>query len=229
MKKIVSFGFILAFSLQFNAAYGQQNTFALGVELGPSYTYLYGNPMLENNYETTINFYSGWSFQYNINSVFSLRTGFASEIKGHTTKFQATDPNGMPIGLATAKMRYSYITVPLLLRATFGQNFKYFINLGSYGGYALEQTATIETPSQPDQEMDESELLKPYDFGFSAGAGVSYPVSQKLELSLELRNNLGLVNISEVPVFQDGSIKTNALNLLVGLAYKFGETTQPVK
>jgi hypothetical protein len=48
----------------------------------------------------------------------------------------------------------------------------------------------------------------------SGGAGVEIPLKRYV-LSFEIRDNFGLSNISKLPVANDGSIKTNALNLLI--------------
>jgi hypothetical protein len=52
------------------------------------------------------------------------------------------------------------------------------------------------------------------DLGLSGGAGVEIPLKRYV-LSFEIRDNFGLSNISKLPVANDGSIKTNALNLLI--------------
>jgi len=41
-------------------------------------------------------------------------------------------------------------------------------------------------------------------------------------LSLEGRNNIGLSDISALPVYRDGNMFTNSSNLLFGFAYQFG-------
>jgi hypothetical protein len=38
-------------------------------------------------------------------------------------------------------------------------------------------------------------------------------------LKLELRENLGLVNTSDVEVYNDGTIKTNSINLILNWSF----------
>jgi len=72
-------------------------------------------------------------------------------------------------------------------------------------------------------EKDNTDNFERLDFGIATGLGVNFPIRNNIFMSLEVRNNLGLSNISSLPVGNDGKIKTNSTNLLIGIAYKFGE------
>jgi hypothetical protein len=226
MKKIISFCVLLALTFQFTNSYGQQNKFAIGIEAGANLGHFYGNPILKKYGESTVREYRGISLQYNINRTFSLHTGLAYEQKGHHAKLQTINYNGMPTATIISNFTYSYLTVPAMVRATFGKRFRYFVNLGPYAGYALKQISKTEYPQAYTIETDDSKSMKQTDFGISAGSGIAFPVDSKLDLSLEIRNNLGLVNISKVQVVENESIKTNTLNLLIGLSYKIGNDTK---
>lgn len=45
-------------------------------------------------------------------------------------------------------------------------------------------------------------------------------MTDKLILDLGLRDYLGLVNVSELNIADDGSIKTNSFSFVLGLKYK---------
>ena len=55
------------------------------------------------------------------------------------------------------------------------------------------------------------------------GIGLAYNTKQNLALSFEVRNNLGLSNISAVEIVNNGTLETNTINFLFGLTYKIGQ------
>ena len=59
----------------------------------------------------------------------------------------------------------------------------------------------------------------PIDWGLSTGIGASMRLSHRYSLSLECNNHLGLRDISKWPVYNNQSIKTNVLNIDIGLHY----------
>ena len=61
---------------------------------------------------------------------------------------------------------------------------------------------------------------KTIDMGITAGIGLAIPINDKFSLSAEIRNNLGLTNISKSSSVTN---KTNSTNLLIGVTYKFGK------
>ena len=63
------------------------------------------------------------------------------------------------------------------------------------------------------------DLNKSTDLGLSLGVGKRFDVGEGNYLDIEVRNNLGLTNISATEVIDDGTIKTNSINLI--LSYFF--------
>jgi hypothetical protein len=90
-----------------------------------------------------------------------------------------------------------------------------FVSAGPYASYLL--AATQNFPSNPNNIKEDYNDM---DAGLLAGLGVSYPIKSNLRLSAELRNQLGLTTISSVPVQNDGVIKHNAAQLLLGVQYR---------
>ena len=99
---------------------------------------------------------------------------------------------------------------------------KFFINTGPFFSYLIKQTFVNQGTNIPRTVSDNTNNDKRFDMGITAGLGVAIPIKAKISLSCEIRNNLGLYNVSEVPVYNNGAIKTNSTNLLIGFAYKFG-------
>lgn len=225
MKKSILLISVLLLVFQ-STVVGQQNKFTLGVELGPSRNYLYGG------YFTTINgatdkpayyFSSGLSLQYNLPRVFSFRTGLLYEEKGDVIRGNYFDLVNPGYTTYTYKCHLNYLTIPLLVRATFGKKISYFINAGGFASFLRNATAPAWVPgyfipvSQPSMAFFHS-----VDYGLTLGIGLGVPVGPKMSLSLEARNNLGLSNVSTLRIFSDHPIRTGSTVLLLGISYKFG-------
>ena len=57
------------------------------------------------------------------------------------------------------------------------------------------------------------------DGGLVLGFGKVFKLNEKNDLKLELRENFGLVNTSDVEVYNDGTIKTNSINLILNWSF----------
>lgn len=208
------------------------HTFDLGLEAGPSVISLYGNSFTNEHNKPACGFSTAITFQYNFQKILSLRTDIAFERKGSLFpyNFIATDQNGSNIGSVILKEsnNYDYLTIPLLLRATFGDKIKIFVNAGPYLG-ALLQSKTItrsnggEMYGFPAKTVaNESHNLNRFDIGITTGVGLQLPLNEGFAISFEVRNNSGLYNITkQFP----GSIalKNNSTNFLFGFSYAFGK------
>ena len=213
----------LIFSSSF--IFGQINKMEIGLEMGPSLKTLYGNDVIENYNDLSFGFSSGLTFQYNFPKLVSIRTNISFERKGLTAKGISTDKYGNEIGEGTIHVNFDYLTMPILGRLTFGKKINYFVNAGPYLGYLIKQNDVTEAIGEyPKSETDNTDNFERLDFGITAGLGISFPISSKIFISFEIRNNLGLLNISSIPVMNDASIKTNSTNLLIGIVYKIGTT-----
>lgn len=225
--KLLFFGLFLLTVL--GTTYGQTNKFDIGFEGSPSLIYLQGNDIIKQYHKPTIGFFGGLFFQYNFKKIVSLRTNIAFERKGSVLTAQTTDINGNPLGEVTAHTNFDYLTFPILVRATFGKKVRYFVNSGPYFGYLIKQTFVSKGDNIPTTTSDNTSLDKRFDTGISTGLGFSVPIKTKFAFSFEVRNNLGLYNVSAVPVANNGTIKTNSTNFLLGFTYKLGQRTSDTK
>lgn len=225
--KSILFGLLLLTICR--TTYGQVNKFDIGVEAGPSLIFLRGNDFIDNNHKPTIGFTGGLFFQYNFKKIVSLRTNIAYERKGSVLTAQATDINGNPFGEITINTNFDYLTLPILVRATFGKKVQFFVNAGPYFGYLIKQTFVSKGDNIPTTTSDNTSLDKRFDTGVSTGLGLSVPIKTKFAFSFEIRNNLGLYNTSAVPVANNGTVKTNSTNFLFGFTYKLGQRASDTK
>lgn len=220
MKNLASFIFLLL--LCSNVQLFSQYKIEIGAEGSINRSSLRGNDFLALYHEPAIAYSGGLTFQYNFSKLIALRTGIAFERKSSVVpKGSYFDPT--VIGTSySERFNFDYLTLPVLLRATFGRKVRFFTNAGPFLAYLLKQNSVIDDPDiiASNRETDNTKYYNRYDFGISFGAGAQFPLRERFALSLEIRNNLGLVDISEVPVVKNGTIKTNSTQLLLGIVYK---------
>lgn len=216
MKKLTEILFLLL-NIAILPAYGQ---LSLGIEASPSMIFLRGNDFIKQHHLPTLGFSGSLWGQYHISQHFYIKTGFGFERKGSFTNEEVKDMNGQPLDNVTANINFNYLNIPLLFGATIGNKRRFYVNGGPFLGYLLKQTFVYRGETIPKTIQDNTHLDKKLDLGASLGLGFILPFKEKFAYSFEIRNNLGLRNVSKVPVFNNGTTKTNSTNLLMGFVYK---------
>ncbi len=209
---------MVVFAICSSFAYGQFYKLEMGLAAGPTFKRLYGNKFIDN--EFSMGYSYGIFLNYPLTEHFSLYTRFAYDQKGTRSTIILTDDLGNELGESYVDLNMDYFSLPLLARFTWGQKLKYYVQAGPYGSYlkkAVEKTE--DNGTFQGLEFDRTDNYKKMDWGITAGVGLMYPLTKHIMLSLEARNNIGLVNISELPVIGDKSIKTHTPNLLLGISY----------
>ena len=202
---------------------GQSKSLELGIEGGPSLTSIRGN-ILTDELESIISYSIGPTVQFNFSERFALRTGCSLERNGSAGYLMAVDVNGNVIGKTKLHEDFDYMTFPLLARVSFGTKVKFVVNAGPFLGYLLKQTEHSDPILDfPGYSVEHTDRYRRTDLGVTAGVGVVIRVRTHLRVSAELRNNLGLMNVSASPLINNGSFKTNSTVLLVGCGYVFGK------
>jgi len=167
------------------------------------------------------------TFQYNFTNLISFRTNVAYERKGEVAKVTAHDyGNGIIQEEDYKYLRYfDYITVPLLIRFSFGNKVKLFINTGGYVGYLIRQTnTTYKGTNEVLYAISHNRYkYKDFDFGITVGIGATIPINDKFIASLELRNSISVYNIKHISYVAGHEyaniVKTESAKILLGIAY----------
>lgn len=201
-------------------AYAQTSRFNLGFEGGPNLASLRGSQGVSQPEIGALWGLSGGVFlQYNCQSRFSLRTNVSYEKKGFAYR-----SSGMSVRNSELDQQLDYLTLPLLLRATFGQRVQFFVNAGPYVGYLLRSSSVFQ--EGPNTFRSRDEFYQAFDAGLSTGIGISLPFATRWAASAEVRNNLGLVNVSALPIVGGGALRTNSTQLLLGVGYRLGRASE---
>ena len=215
------FLFKLVFALIFiNQTTAQTSKFILNIEAAPNIRFLSGNFNSTQVNEPTIGFYSGITAQFPLKNNWSIVTGVGFERKGSVIKTEWTDFNANPIGIYNTYVNHDYLIVPVLFRASFGDKINYYFNGGVYYGYLLTAKFNAERPNLPNIQLND-EYINKSDFGVSIGGGIKINIAKSLAIPIEIRSNHGLINTNKAEIINNGAIKTNAINLIVGVSYNF--------
>jgi hypothetical protein len=223
MKKQAAL-FILV--ITFQAPLHAQYKIEMGLEGGATRSVFRGNEFLNKQHLPAIAFSSGLTFQYNFSKYIALRTGLAFERKSTRVGGTYSEYAGSAFNF---KMRYNfdYLVLPLLLRASLGEKVKFSMGAGPFLAYLLKQKTVVTEGRSHLNGLDNENTgyYKSLDFGITLGAGVQVPMKEKIALSFEVRNNLGMNDISTLPISNNGTIKTNSTQLLLGIVYKLKPRT----
>lgn len=204
----------------------QVGKYALGIEGGPSLISMRGNPANDTINSPAISFAGGIFFQYPLQKIISIRANLVFERKGAVAfgEIWVTDDDGNIKGVSKYNVHtnFDYLSTSVLLRATFGKKIRYFVSAGPYFGYLTKLTFSAKySDFFPDSTIVDSNFTKRFDTGVVTGLGISVPVTKKNSISCELRNNLGLYDLSKSPA--TGKLKTNSTNFLISFSYMLGE------
>lgn len=181
-----------------------------GISAGTNYSSLRGD---------IVEFESEFSFLFGVNYTFSLKENLS--IKAELNYERKNTNREIPIGgvlgqggiFSEGKYRrkYDYITLPVLLKYNFGYDDPFYVNGGPYLGYIINAEEKLDGSTRG---IDITNLYKSFELGISFGVGKVFSVSKNNNLSVEVRNNLGLTSLSE-----SYSIRSNSLNLILGWSF----------
>ena len=161
-----------------------------------------------------------FSLEYRINRFVSILPGISYNEKGNITPTLYTDNAGNPLVTVDVKTQLKYMNVPLLIRFSFGNRFKFYLNSGPYLG-VLKTTKKL-TPSIAPIEATKTNIdstLKSKEWGISLGLGICYPITKRFNFGLELRNDAGLQNISDLSSLNNKNLKTNETAAMFSISY----------
>lgn len=207
------------------AAFTASAQVKIGVNAGGTLASLRGNDVVEAN-NPGFNFMAGITLEVPVSEKLSFYTSVNYEAKtvsrdlpfddnGQSNIPDPGDPAFMQ-GDVDVKYTLHYITVPVNIRYYFGANKNFYVNGGPYVGIFAGESVTFNGDRL---DTDESDIYKTFDFGVNLGLGMRVLQTAQHNLDIELRDNLGLSNISDVPVYGNGRLRTNSLNLIVNWSF----------
>ena len=195
-----------------------QNKVKLGVNGGLNYASFRGNAYVDN-LAANFSYLGGLSFEYFLKDNLSIGANLIYENKTAKDKssYYLTDGFGSTERVSNdVRVKYNYLVLPVYVSYYFTPKKDFYINGGLFVGYLLNSKFTSK---KFDDTTDTTDKNKKTDGGIVLGFGKVFVLNEKNELKLELRENLGLPNTSDVEVYNNGSIKTNSINLILNWSF----------
>lgn len=234
MKKLFVIIIITVFycSLSFS-----QSNHRLGFVFGPNHFSLRGSNFLDEA-KSDFGYFVGVSYEYKLDENLSLVTGMTFEQKriNHSSQFKYAFVNEQGEFIThdysvETKNKYYYFSLPVLLKYNFGKDKLFFVNGGFFiattGKHKVSRKTTNETlgysytPTTGNYNFPFADDIEGFDYGVSFGIGKSFKLNSITNISVELRDNFGLVNI--IQDFNESgvknTIKTNTLSLITQLSF----------
>ena len=210
MKSIVFILLVIQTLLVTTLTYAQSSKISIGIEGGAGLSNAaIGVGQASPGYTTKL------TSQYNLSDILSLNVGFGYERRSseaHNIIIDSIYPQDWLVN-----WNFDFLTMPVLVRASFGSKVKYFINAGPYFSYLIKEHGYVKDNIENTKTYSEgTDYYKRFESGISFGTGVSIPIAQQLSLLIEARGNVGLTNLSKT---EGGTHKTNSAHILVGLSY----------
>lgn len=218
------FLYLLLFITQFTAR-AQNGTLTIGAVTGLNISSLHSE-IFNRFFDWRYSEVKSIQINYALSEKWSVVSGVNYESKGCKGK------NMKLLGIENTSLgsdhtfdyALEYVTFPFLVRYT-DNRFPVYVNAGPYFGHLLNYAETYDIVV-----LERTSDINENDFGISFGAGAIFDLSDELNLTIELRNNLGLTNIKESdegyknvvarPVEDLSTIRNNSINILIGLHYK---------
>ncbi|MFN0201898.1 MAG: outer membrane beta-barrel protein [Bacteroidia bacterium] len=212
MKKLVLSTFIMFFGFSTWA-----QSFSAGLEGGVNTRRFWGNQMVNQSILGAAWANSLW-FRYDFNESVGMQIGIGTERKGTV---QASSTTSLP-NINALHTNLNYAVIPLLANAYFTRERRLYLQAGAYLGFltAANQVLVGNTPSEP---VEMRTNFKNLDAGSCIGLGYRIVDAGNFSLFSQLRANIGFLNISNLPVLGDGTIRNFTLDARVGMSYRFGE------
>lgn len=178
-------------------------------------------------------FYAGLFLEIVLNDRWSLEPGLGYVQKGIDLEYSTQQTTQSGASRTTTVYSFhraihtNYISVPIVAKYTLDKKGRFYLVGGLYtafkvrskiaNGEELNQSVTVvgDVPAISVSRYTPSDAYtKTFDAGITGGGGVSFPLSSNLAIGVDLRANVGAVNVRGKSGEQDYlSFSPNALNI----------------
>ncbi len=203
MKRLTCL-FVLMLVLGSSSLYAQSGL-KVGLNIGGQISSLRGFEHEESENKFDVTQTTGVHLEMDIGKSVAVVTAFNFERWKMSRKMPYYDNYGHAMRENVFKEGYDFYNIPLLIRYIFGTNKNFFFDGGGFMNYFNK--------GQPNGFMPLFINFKNYNFGVALGAGTTFYLNDLLDITLYLRNDLGLSDVNKYKEQTSGNIKTNTIRL----------------
>lgn len=200
--------------------YAQKSRASFEVAGGPGYSFLRGGGTASSVPDGK-GFQIGLFTDIRINQVFSVQTGLSFDRKG---SLYPTEWYGfLYLEEEHLKLNYDYLSMPLVIRASFFKPVKLYLNTGIFLARIHSVMLIGEGTHGGLGSFNFTSFVPDYEFGLVNGIGIKVPLHKQLELTAEIRNNRGLssVKLKDEYLFSGSpNVRTNLTTLMLGVSFR---------
>ncbi|MCX7638175.1 MAG: PorT family protein [Cyclobacteriaceae bacterium] len=210
--------FIISIGYWFIATYQlRAQPLQLDVMFRYATTNLRGNAALSNS--SSISFITaGAGIRWVLHDKSALSAGLIYDKKGskQNISIELDDGDGNVFLFdGTATSNFSYLTLPVRFNYQFGNKVRLELGGGFYTAFLLKQELRQRIFIIMNITEDQTDFYKRLDFGLSGSVAIVLPAFERSFFRIGVENNLGLMNVSDVPVMDNGSIRHNSFNAVI--------------
>ncbi len=208
----------------------QQGAWSIGIEGGPGLSLIYGSENVYNQSDPALSGAAGVTGEYGFAGRFSAKMAL------HYERVSALTDNPSALLPPAGRLKYNldYLSLPVLVKWSTGGRIRYFVNAGPCVSMLLQESLWyLPDNGSKEKVADETGAYYRFNLAVTAGAGIAVAVGKRFLVSLEIRDNFGVLNIrSAASDFEDKSAMaveqptghTNSTLLLAGISYRFGSS-----
>jgi hypothetical protein len=219
-KKILLTVFACFFIFVSFAQGSKTSLFVLG---GPNLSSYYGNDFIRKSRSFYPGFQAGLGIKSRVKQHLHIVAALRYERLGSIIKDVTLAGNyGNTFGRGNIYEVLDFLSVPLYMEYGFGSKIKFNIEGGLFAGFLQKQVSKVRLvdlfSGQPVEYNTSPNLSTEHNAGVLFGFNTLLPVTSKIQLQVVIRDELGLVDIKDPTI--DSKIKTNSLNLLIGMNFQ---------
>jgi hypothetical protein len=206
----------------------QQGAWTIGIEGGPGLSLIYGSESVYSHSDPALSGAAGITGEYGFAGRFSAKAALHYERVSTLTD----NPSALLPPAGRLKYNLDYLSLPVLVKWSTGGRIRFFVNAGPCVSLLLQESLWyLPDNGSKEKVADETEAYHRVNLAVTAGAGIAVPIGKRFLVSLEVRDNFGVLNIrSAASDFEHNSAMavepptghTNSTLLLVGISYRFG-------
>ena len=218
----------LLLSVPAGSLFAQNGSWKAGIEGGPGLSLIYGDNSIYGQSKMSLSGVAGIYGEYGFARNFSAKAALHYErVSTQTDNYSALLPRG-----GMLQYNLDYLSLPVLVKWSFGGRIRFFVNAGPCISMLLNESLWyLPESGSKGKVAEEKDAYLPVNLAATAGAGVAIPVGKRLLVTVEVRDNVGVLNIrTSVSDFEynnfipgaDMKGYTNSTLLLAGVCYRFG-------